>query len=256
MIQILHNVFKKVGKVWDIFPPNSLVICIYISVWRPWVDFQTCRHPLLCAARKRVAERRGGAALWEDNVRRLSNRASMTLPPAGLLDYQPFAASLTSAGPFTMETPHRSPPSAPSSQNPSEVTNRLLLKLVWGHHDNWPCAWRSDSAFSNSPVVEILWLAHWCRWIIRMRWWGWCDLLCSTLMLAYCVYRCHQHSAIVFHQSTNNRKSKRGMAQSNWQTVDFCAEKFRFKQSLNILTSFKRTIQTFCSTANICRNNK
>ncbi|KAM7395760.1 hypothetical protein PAMA_007169 [Pampus argenteus] len=36
----------------------------------------------------------------------------MTLPRAVLLDYQPFAGSVTSAGPLTMETPHHSPPTA------------------------------------------------------------------------------------------------------------------------------------------------
>lgn len=70
----------------------------------------------------------------------------MTLPLAGPLDYQPFAASLTSAGPFTMETPHHSPPTAShyrataASTGPgsahrclgvSELTHRLLLKLIW-----------------------------------------------------------------------------------------------------------------------------
>lgn len=155
---------KKLEKFGTFFPPNSLVVCVYISVWRPWVDFQTCRHPLLCAARKRVAERRGGAALWEDNVRRLSNRASMTLPPAGLLDYQPFAASLTSAGPFTMETPRLSPPTAPSSQNPSEVTHRLLLKLIWGQ--------RPEPIVTIDPVPEgltllsvIVLLLRCCEWL-------------------------------------------------------------------------------------------
>lgn len=54
-------------------------------------------------------EPRGGAliaALYEDNERRLSNPISMTLPLAVLLDYQPFAASVTSEGLFTMETSH------------------------------------------------------------------------------------------------------------------------------------------------------
>lgn len=70
---------------------------------------------------------------------------SMTPPLAVLLDYQPFVASVTSAGPFTMETPHHSLPTAPhytataASTGPgsahlslgtSKLTLCQLLKLI------------------------------------------------------------------------------------------------------------------------------
>lgn len=77
-----------------------------------WFHIRHPSHPSLCCKAASVSERRGGAALWEDNVRRLSNPAIMTVPLAILLDYQAFAASVTSAGSFTMETPHHSPPTA------------------------------------------------------------------------------------------------------------------------------------------------
>lgn len=104
--------------------------------------FQHSLYPPLCAAKWWASE--CGAVLWEDNVRRLSNPASMTLPLAVLLDYQPFTASVTSVEPFTTETRH-SPPtvahyghtaasagpgSAHLSLGSSKQTHCLLLKLI------------------------------------------------------------------------------------------------------------------------------
>ena len=84
--------------------------------------------------------------------------ASMTLPLALLLDYQPFAASVTSVGPFTMETPHHSPPTAahyrataasagPGSAHLSLATLEFTVALIKadpgsGSTDcgNWVCA--------------------------------------------------------------------------------------------------------------------
>lgn len=71
----------------------------------------------------------------------------MTLPLGVLLDYQPLPASVTSAGPFAVETPHHRPPTAPhyvataASTGPgsahlslgtSELSERPLLKLIRG----------------------------------------------------------------------------------------------------------------------------
>lgn len=136
------------------FVPNLLVTNINIEIifWEtrvsPKAFFHSSQHPpLVCCKAVSVSERRGGAALWEDNVRRLSNPASMTLPLAVPLDYQPFAGSVTSAGPFTMETPHHSPPtaahyretaastgpgSAHLSLGTSKLTHFLLLQLIRG----------------------------------------------------------------------------------------------------------------------------
>lgn len=159
---------------WTFFPQTSFLY-VYFSVWKPWVEFQSCRHPPSCAARKWVSERRGGATLGDDNVRRLSNPASMTLPVAGLLDYQPFTASLTPAGPFTMETPHHSHSHCTSSQSrcrerwsgisspePWRFKTHILpvIKADLGsapraHRDNWPCAWLS-------VIVLLVW---WCDWL-------------------------------------------------------------------------------------------
>lgn len=65
----------------------------------------------------------------------------MTPPLAVLLDYQPLAACVTSAGPFTMETPHHSPPTAahyrataasagPGSAHLSLGTSKLTLPVI------------------------------------------------------------------------------------------------------------------------------
>lgn len=102
-----------------------LAVCLQPSLLQTWMFLfltgwslpklfsHSSPHPPFCAAEQRASERRGGAASWGDNVRRLSNPASVTPPLAGLLDYQTFAASVTSAGLFTMETPHHFPPTAP-----------------------------------------------------------------------------------------------------------------------------------------------
>lgn len=128
-----------------------------------------------------LSERRGGAASWEDNTRRLSNPASMTPPLAGLLDYQPFAACETSAGSSTVATPHHSPPTAPhyrataagtgpGSAHPglgaSKLTRRPLFKLIWGQSQE------TVAIGCVPPCLKVwLWFQHrigvlvwWCYW--------------------------------------------------------------------------------------------
>lgn len=132
----------------------------------------------------------------------------MTLPLAVLLDYQPLAASVTSAGPFTMETPHHSPPTAPhyrataASAGPgsahlslgtSKLTHCLLLKLIWGQSPE-------TMAIERVPLCLKVWfwfqynqiglhgvigspiqMAHLRSCCVRPLWWH----------EPYCIYRCY-----------------------------------------------------------------
>lgn len=177
--KLTHVFFKPLHqnlaleKVWTFSPkfPSYILQSVKGMIWLPHSDIFPC-----VLQGERVSEQRGGATLWEDNVRRLSNPVSVTLPVAGLLDYQPFAAALTSAGPFTMETPHRSPPTAlhhraaaasggpgsvQSSPGTSKLTYCVLWKLTWGQSPEpiitiTPCAWRSGFDMT-------MWLAYLCR---------------------------------------------------------------------------------------------
>lgn len=158
-------------RVWTFCPkfPSYILQSVKGVIWLP----RSQTSSLVCC---KLSECLSREVEPHYDMRRLSNPASVTLPVAGLLDYQPFAAALTSVGPFTMETPHRSPPTAlhhraaaastgpgsvQSSPGTSKLTYCVLLKLTWGQSPGpimtiRPCAWRSGFA-------TMMWLAYLCR---------------------------------------------------------------------------------------------
>lgn len=90
----LTNLKKKNLKIPKIETYTSIV-------WQAWrgdsshsLLFQSSQHPPMCVAKHRGSEQRGGAALWEDNVRRLSEHDTAS----GCTSWLPAARRLCNLG--------------------------------------------------------------------------------------------------------------------------------------------------------------